>query len=96
MTMCSRILKRWDVNDVFNDATAWMDCEMTCDLTESMWIVSPCHECKKKAEKNTKTQTNARRCTKKAQQVRRNQALTSTSTLWVNRPDSHKFMPETL
>ena len=51
MTMCSRILKHWDVNDVFNDATAWMDCEMTCDLTESMWIVSPCHECKKKLGK---------------------------------------------
>ena len=33
MIICSRILTHWDVNTLFNDATAWMDNEMSCDLT---------------------------------------------------------------
>ena len=45
MIMCSRILRQWGVNDSFNDATAWMDHEITL---ESLWIVCACHECKKK------------------------------------------------
>ena len=96
MTMCSRILKHWDVNDVFNDAIAWMDHEMTFDLTESMWIVSTCFEWKKKLRKTQGDKQMRARCTKMAQQVRRDQALTSTSTLWVNQPDSHKLTSETL
>ena len=33
MTVCSRILRHWYVNGLFNDATAWTDSEMSCDLT---------------------------------------------------------------
>ena len=33
MVICSRILRHWDVKDMFNDTTAWMDNDMKCDLT---------------------------------------------------------------
>ena len=36
MTMCSRFLRHWYVNNFFNDATAWMDNEMSCDLTSDL------------------------------------------------------------
>ena len=50
MTIRSRFLRHWYVNDLFNDATAWMDNEMELwnDLRldgtlESTKIVSACH-----------------------------------------------------
>ena len=66
MTMRSRFLRHWYVNDMFNDAIAWMDNEMRSgnDLRldgtlESMWIVSACHVQEEKTENNTRTNTYA-------------------------------------
>ena len=101
MTLCSRILSQWDINDLFNDATG-MDGErnvLPSDLRldgtlESMWIVSACHTYKKKLRPS---QGDKKLCSgaQNAQQLRRDCALTSTSTLWINRPDSHKLKPKT-
>ena len=33
MIICSRVLTHWDVKNLFNDATARVDDEMSCDLT---------------------------------------------------------------
>ena len=59
--ICSRILRHWNVNNLFNDATACMDNEMSCYLTRDLMarlsrcgIVSACHECKKKLKLRTR------------------------------------------
>ena len=101
MTMCSRILRHWNVNDLINDATPWMDNEMCCDLT---WVLMPhLSRCgssvhvtiaRGNLEHHKETNRHAQ-LHKNAQQLRRDCALTSTSTLWICRPDSHKLMPET-
>ena len=94
MIICFRRLRHWDVNNLFNDATAWMDDEMSCDLTRDlMWIVSACHECKKNCAQHKETN----KCTQvhKMRNKCVGTAFTSTSTLWFNRPDSHKPKPET-
>ena len=57
MIMCSRNLWHWNVNDSFNDATAWMDNEEMC-----MEIVSACDTCKRKL-RTSHGDKQIRRCT---------------------------------
>ena len=59
-----------------------------------MWIVNARHEFTKKL-RTTQEDKQMRASAQNAQQLRRDYALTSTSTLWINRPDSHKLIPET-
>ena len=55
MIMRSRILRHWDVNDLFNDATAWMDNEMTCDLTGDLMarLVDVDRQCMPRVQEET-------------------------------------------
>ena len=69
-------------------------CDVIDGTVESMWIVSACNECKKKL-RTTQGDKQMRAGAQNAQQLRRDCALTSSSTHSINRPDSHKLKPET-
>ena len=69
MTLRSRFLRHWYVNNLFDDAICmdgqcdelWNDLRLDGTL-EPMWIVSACHV-QEDTENNTRRQTNTRRCT---------------------------------
>ena len=82
-------------------ATVWMDNEMSRDPTfildgtlESMWIVSACDKCKSILS-TSQGHKQIHAGAQNAQQLRRDCAWTSTSTLWINWLDAHKLMPDT-